>query len=162
MNIKLPEISIPTRISCGYTGYQTNKFDLKSNTENGGWVVGWADDIAEKDVLLGLVAAGVSVASSEPGPFLLWVEELVSRTTSTLLADLDSEFKNKIRKQVSEVASRVIRDAILGKDSREELGSIDTLDFKVGAIKYSGKNKVCGNTVSTTWGMKPYIGLRLR
>ncbi|NQX57530.1 hypothetical protein [Paenibacillus qinlingensis] len=147
---------------CGYTGYKTNKFDLKQKVENGGWIVAWSDDISETDAIQGVVAAGVSVVSSNPGPFLLWIEQLVERTISSLASDAKQKFTDEIRKQVNELAADVIKRALQGKDASEALKQFDTLDVKAGAIKYSGKNVVCGNTVTTTWGMKPYIAFRLR
>lgn len=51
-------LSIPP-ICNGHTGYQTNKFNLKNKVEFGGWVAGWANDIAKVDVAQGVVAAEV-------------------------------------------------------------------------------------------------------
>jgi len=42
--IKKPVIKLPP-VSCGFTGYKTNKFDLKVNVESGGWVAAWSDGI---------------------------------------------------------------------------------------------------------------------
>lgn len=150
---------IPT---CGFTGYKTNKFDQKDKIVSGGWVAGWADDIAEKDVLQGVVAAGVSVYSSNPAPFLYWVETLVNRTISSLSSSVKQRFTADVRNKVKELTADVIKQAIQGKSARETLSRFDTFDIKAGAIKYSGKNQVCGNTVSTTWGMKPYVAIRIR
>lgn len=154
--------SWPPKISCGFTGYKTNKFDQKDKIVSGGWVAGWADDIAEKDVLQGVVAAGVSVYSSNPAPFLYWVETLVNRTISSLSSSVKQRFTAEVRNKVKELTADVIKQAIQGKSARETLSRFDTFDIKSGAIKYSGKNQVCGNTVSTTWGMKPYVAIRIR
>lgn len=155
----IPTIPIPCH---GYTGYQTNKFDLKRNVESGGWVAGWAEDIAEKDVAQGVVAAGVSVASSNPGPFLSWVENLVDRTISTLSSDVKQKFTAGIKSEINHLVADVIKQAIQGKSARETLKHYDTFDFKGGAIRYSGRNMLCGKTVSNTWGMKPYLAFRIR
>ena len=45
---------------------------------------------------------------------------------------------------------------------RQALRNYDTVDFKAGAIRYSGANYLAGAVVSRTWGMKPYIGFRWR
>ncbi|PFB89778.1 hypothetical protein CN273_00065 [Bacillus thuringiensis] len=146
----------------GYTGYKTNKFDLKKNKESGGWTAGWAQDIAEKDVAQGVVAAGVSVASSNPAPFYAWIQNLVNRTISSLKKDVQRKFTPEIRKQINQLTAEVIKKAIQGKNPREVLKKYDTFDFKAGAIKYSGKNMLCGKTISSTWGMKPYLAFRIR
>ncbi|WP_081481740.1 hypothetical protein [Paenibacillus elgii] len=149
---------------CGYTGYKTNKFDRKRNVEKGGWVAAWADDIAEKDVLQGIVAAGVSVFSSNPGPFLTWIENLVTRTISSLKASAQQVFTREIRNQIEELAADVIKQAIQGRSAREALKEFKDIGFnvKAGAIEYSGKNMACGKTITSTWGMKPYIAIRVR
>lgn len=154
--------SWPPKLPCGFTGYKTNKFDLKDTIVSGGWVAGWADDIAEKDVLQGVVAAGVSVYSANPAAFLYWVESLVERTISSLSSSVKQNFTADIRNKVNQLAAGVIRQAIQGKSPRETLMQFDTFDVKAGAIRYSGKNQVCGNTISTTWGMKPYVAIRIR
>ncbi|WP_046956777.1 hypothetical protein [Bacillus cereus] len=146
----------------GHTGYLTNKFELELKIENGGWVTAWSNDIAEKDVLQGAVAAGVSVFSANPGPFLAWINELVNRTISSIQTDAQHKFTAEMRRVANEIAADVIRRAIQGKSPLETFKRFDTFDFKAGAIRYSGRNMACGNTVSTTWGMKPYIALRVR
>lgn len=145
----------------GHTGYLTNKFDLELKIENGGWITAWADDIAEKDVLQGVVAAGVSVFSSNPSAFLYGINNLVNRTISSLQTDAQHKFTAEMRRVANEIAADVIRRAIQGKSPLETFKQFDTFDFKAGAIRYSGRNMLCGNTVSTTWGMKPYIALRV-
>ncbi|ABY46734.1 hypothetical protein [Bacillus mycoides] len=146
----------------GHTGYLTNKFDLELKIENDGWITAWADDIAEKDVLQGVVAAGVSVFSSNPSAFLYRINNLVNRTISSLQTDAQHKFTAEMRRVANEIAADVIRRAIQGKSPLETFKQFDTFDFKAGAIRYSGRNMLCGNTVSTTWGMKPYIALRVR
>ncbi|WP_002151830.1 hypothetical protein [Bacillus cereus] len=141
----------------GHTGYLTNKFDLELKIENGGWVTAWANDIAERDVL-----QGVSVFSANPSAFLYWINNLVNRTISSLQIDEQHKFTAEMRRVANEIAADVIRRAIQGKSPLETFKQFDTFDFKAGAIRYSGRNMLCGNTVSTTWGMKPYIALRLR
>ncbi|WP_257149848.1 hypothetical protein [Bacillus cereus] len=162
--VSAPSISVPSipPICHGYTGYQTNKFNHQHNVESGGWVAGWADDIAEVDVAQGVVAAGVSVVSSNPAPFYAWVRDLVDRTISSLKHDVQQKFTAEIRNQINHLTADIISQAIQGKSPRQVLRKYDTFDFKAGAIRYSGRNMVCGNTVSTTWGMKPYIAIRIR
>lgn len=140
--------------------YETNKFDLKSKIEEGNWIVAWSDDISETDVAQGVVAAGVSIFTAEPGPFLLWVENLVNETITSLTKDAQNKFPEAIKQEVNQLAAEIIMRAIQGKDPLETSKRFDTVDFKAGAIKYSGKNIVLGNTISTTWGMKPYIAFR--
>lgn len=159
------KLSVPhPRIKIGKTGYESNKPELKIKIEKGSppWVVAWADDVAEKDVLNGVVSAGVSIASSNPGPFIAWISELVKRTISSLKKDASKKFPDAIQNEVTKLAADIIREAITGKVSREVFKPYDTVDFKAGAIKYSGKNLVAGKTISTTWGMKPYIAFRVK
>ncbi|WP_219375723.1 hypothetical protein [Bacillus mycoides] len=147
----------PPPVCHGHTGYLTNKFDLELKIENGGWVTAWANDIAEKDVL-----QGVSVFSANPSAFLYWINNLVNRTISSLQTDAQHKFTAEMRRVANEIAADVIRRAIQGESPLETFKQFDTFDFKAGAIRYSGRNMLCGNTVSTTWGMKPYIALRVR
>ncbi|MGE6599929.1 hypothetical protein [Bacillus proteolyticus] len=147
----------PPLVCHGHTGYLTNKFDLELKIENGGWVTAWANDIAEKDVL-----QGVSVFSTNPSAFLYWINNLVNRTIASLQTDAQHKFTAEMRRVANEIAADVIRRAIQGKSPLETFKQFDAFDFKAGAIRYSGRNMLCGNTVSTTWGMKPYIALRVR
>lgn len=89
--------------------YETNKFDLKSKVEEGNWIVAWSDDISETDVELGIVAGGVSIYSANPGPFLLWVEDLVNRTIYSLTEDAQDRFPEAIKDQVNQLATDVIK-----------------------------------------------------
>lgn len=66
-----------------HTGYLTNKFELEHKIEKGDWVTAWSDDIAETDVLQGVVAAGISVFNANPTAFLYWINELANRTISS-------------------------------------------------------------------------------
>ncbi|MGQ4706035.1 hypothetical protein [Bacillus thuringiensis] len=146
----------------GHTGYLTNKYGLELKIENGGWVTAWSDDIAEIDVLQGVVARGVSVFNANPTAFLYWINEIVNRVISSLKTNAQQKFSAEMRRVANEIAADVIRRAIQGKSPLETFKRFDTFDFKAGAIRYSGRNMLCGNTVSTTWGMKPYIALRVR
>ncbi len=146
----------------GFTGYKTNKFDLKSQQEHGGWTVAWADDIKETDVLEGVVSVGVSIYLENPAPFYQWIERLINRTINSLVSSAGRTFPNHIYSQVRSLAADVIREAIRGRSPRDVMRQYDTVDFKAGAIKYSGANYLLGQVVSTTWGMKPYIGFRWR
>ena len=143
-------------------GYQTNKFELKAQTEQGGWVVAWAEDVTETDTIQGVVAAGVSVVSENPGPFYLWVETLVDRTIDSMAADAKARFPGAILGQVRNLAADAIKAAVTGRRGNEVLRNYDTVDFKAGAIMYSGRNFIGNNTVSRTWGLKPYVAFRWR
>ncbi|WP_205415151.1 hypothetical protein, partial [Serratia marcescens] len=74
-----------------------------------------SDDIAEKDVLQGVVAAGVSVFSANPTAFLYWINELVNRTISSIQTDAQHKFTAEMRRVANEIAADVIRRAIQGK-----------------------------------------------
>lgn len=144
------------------TGYETNKFDLKADQERGWTAVAWSDDITETDVARGLVSAGVSVYTANPAPFLAWVEHLVERTISSLGQSARDRFPRAIMGQVRSLAADTIRAAIQGQSAREVLRNYDTVDFKAGAIRYSGRNWIDvpfrgRQTVSRTWGMKPSL-----
>ena len=140
--------------------YQTNKFDKKAKVEGGGWTTSWAEDVSETDVGLGLVAVGVDIYGGGGSAFALWVENLVQRTVSSLGRDLSAN----VKKEATNIGMQIIREAIAGKSSKQIIRQFDTLDIKAGAIRYSGRNRepVFCNTISTTWGMKPYIAFRVR
>lgn len=138
--------------------YETNKFDLKAEVDGGGWTTSWADDISETDAAQGVVAGGVSIYTANSGPFIVWVEQLVQRTVNSISADLTGNALQEAEK----LARQVIYDAVSGKSSREITKQFDTVDFKAGAIQYSGRNLLGGQTVSTTWGLKPYVAFRVR
>ena len=140
------------------SGYQTNKFDLQNEVEGGGWTVAWAEDISETDALKGVVAAGVSIYSSNPEVFMQWIKNLIDRTVDSLYANMQKEYSEK----AVELASEVIISAIQGKTAKEISASMDTVDFKAGAIKYSGRNYIGDTTISRTWGLKPYVAFRIR
>lgn len=153
--------------------YETNKFDRKAKVEKGGWVVAWAKDISETDAIEGVVAGGVSIYSANPAPFIAWVETLVERTISSLMASAKEEFPNAIRRQAMDLAMEAIKAAIQGQDAREVFRQYDTVDFKAGAIKYSGRNyQNVWNPFKwkhekiyygpPTWGIKPYVAFRWR
>jgi len=55
-----------------------------------------------------------------------------------------------------------MKAALSGKSGKEVFKQYDIVDFKAGAIRYSCKNTVLGNTVSTTWGLKLYVAFRWR
>jgi hypothetical protein len=135
-------------------GYSTNKFDKKAAVEAGGWTVAWSEDITETDLLQGVVAAGVSFASDEPGPFLAWVTSLVQRTAESL--------ESTVEKEAAQVARDVISRALSGHSAKEVTKAFSDWDMKAGAITYSGANTVGGVTISKTWGMKVYVGFRQR
>lgn len=137
-------------------GYETNKFDKKAKVAAGGWTVSWAKDISETDVGLGLVAAGVSIYDGSAS-FQVWAENLVRRTISSLGENLSEN----VKAELTTILKKVLFDAIQGKSAKNTFKKFDTFDFKAGAIKYSGKNRFLCNTVSTTWGMKPYVAFRI-
>lgn len=143
-------------------GYETNKPERKAKVEEGGWVVAWADDVSETDAITGVVAAGVSIYAGNPAPFLQWVEALVQRTIDSLINSAQGVFPNAILGQVKQLAADTIKSAVSGKSAKEVLKEYDTVDFKAGAIKYEGKNTAGGVTISTTWGIKPYVAFRWR
>ena len=137
--------------------YETNKFDLKAQVEGGGWTTSWSDDISETDAAQGVVAAGVSIYTANSGPFIIWVEQLVQRTVNSISADLTGNALQEAEK----LARQIIYDAVSGKSAKEITKQFDTVDFKAGAIKYSGRNLIGNQTVSTTWGLKPYVAFRV-
>lgn len=153
-------------------GYETNKFDLKGRVESGGWKVAWADDISETDVLRGVVAVGVSIYAGNPGPFYAWIEHLIDRTIRSLAGSAANRFPAAVERQARQLAADVIKQAIRGRSAREVFRRYDTVDFKAGAIRYSGRNvqrvwnpikwKHEEITLSRTWGLKPYVAFRWR
>jgi hypothetical protein len=155
----VPTIKLPDM------GYQTNKFDLKAEVEGTGatrWAVAWGDDISETDAVQGVVAAGVSIYSANPGLFMAWVDALIDRTIDSMVGSAKTEFPQYILSQVRQLAQDASRAAGQGKDAREVSRNYDTVDFKAGAIRYSGRNFVGSVNVSRTWGLKPYVAFRWR
>jgi hypothetical protein len=137
--------------------YETNKFDFKAKQEAGGWVLAWSDDISETDAIKGVVAAGVSAYTGSPA-FVLWVDNLVDKTIQSTTTSASVRFPDNIRSQVSNIAQEVILAAIQGKSAKSALKSFDTVDFKAGAIRYTGGNYLGKQLVGPhTWGMKIYL-----
>lgn len=142
--------------------YETNKFELKAQQEEGGWVLAWSDDLSETDAIEGVVAAGVSIYTGGSS-FVLWVHELVDRTIQSTMDSARTRFPDYIQRQAENLAQQVIFAAIQGKSPRQALRNFDTVDFKAGAIRYTGGNYI-GNQLAGphTWGMKIYLGFRVR
>lgn len=142
--------------------YETNKFDLKAEQEAGGWVLAWSDDISETDVINGAVAAGVSIYSGTPA-FSLWVEELIDRSIASITQSANEKFPDYIQSQAKSLAQQILFDAIQAKSPKNALQNFDTVDFKAGAIRYTGGNYLGERLVGPhTWGMKIYLGFRVR
>jgi hypothetical protein len=142
--------------------YETNKFDFKAKQEAGGWILAWSDDISETDAIKGVVAAGISVYTGSPA-FGLWVDNLVDKTIQSTTRSAGVRFPDNIQRQVSNIAQEVISAAIQGKSAKSALKSFDTVDFKAGAIRYTGGNYLGKQLVGPhTWGMKIYLGFRVR
>ncbi len=161
-NPEIPGVTIP---GIPPNGFQTNKWDLMQEVEGTGpekWAVAWGDDISETDVAQGVVAAGVSVVSVEPGPFLEWVTNLIQRTIDSMEASAQQNFPNYLRDQMTSLATDAIATAIRGQSANEVIRNFDTVDFKAGAISYSGRNFVGDINLSRTWGLKPYVAFRWR
>lgn len=144
------------------SGYRSNKTSLMNNVAAGGWAVAWSDDITETDAGEGIVAAGVSIATDEPGPFMAWIQDLIDRTIDTLEDSAQQVFPTYLESQLETLAADAIRAAVQGNSENNVLRSFDTLDFKAGCIAYSGGNFVLGNNVAPTGGLKPYVGIRWR
>lgn len=138
-------------------GYETNKFDKKAKVEGGGWKVSWAKDISETDVLLGFVTAGVSVYDGST-TFQVWAQNLVRRTISSLGEDVPKNVKGEL----TTILKKVVFDAVTGRSAKNTFKQFNTFDFKAGAIKYSGRNRAFCNTISRTWGLKPYVAFKIR
>jgi hypothetical protein len=120
--------------------YITNKWDKKIEIEAGGWVAAWSDDISETDAINGVVAAGVSIYTGSPAVFIAWVKQLVERTIDSLISSASREFPDAVFDKVLPLATDTIKAAIEGKDAKEVPKQYDTVDFKAGAIRYSGRN----------------------
>jgi len=142
--------------------YETNKFNLKAEQEAGGWILAWSDDISETDAINGAVAAGVSIYSGGTA-FALWIQNLVQRTIGSTMRSAETRFPDYIERDAESLAQQVIFDAIQSKSSRNALRNYDTVDFKAGAIRYTGGNYLGNQLVGPhTWGMKIYLGFRVR
>ncbi|NUM34507.1 MAG: hypothetical protein HUU50_08185 [Candidatus Brocadiae bacterium] len=146
--------------------YESNKDSEKAKVENGGWCVAWADDVSETDVARGIVSVAGSISVGNPGPFYAWIENLADRTIASLGHSAASKMPGYIKNQAKELARDIIKAAVQGKGAKEAFKNFDTVDFKAGAIKYSGTNyqKIGGKkiTLSKTWGIKPYVAFRWR
>ena len=149
--------------------YITNKWDKKAEVEAGAWVAAWSDDISETDAINGVVAAGVSIYTANPAAFIEWVTALIERTIDSLISSAQREFPDAILGQVKDLAVEIIKSAVDGRDAKETLKQFDTVDFKAGAIRYSGRNyewNVFAQRYDPigppTWGLKPYVAFRWR
>lgn len=151
--------------------YISNKPEKKEEVEKGPpkWTVAWADDISETDAAMGLVAVGVSIYTGNAGAFLEWVRQLLQQTIDSLLASASEEFPNAIRSQVEQLALDTIKAAVQGNSAKEVFKQYDTIDFKAGGIKYSGRNYEWNIFAQRydpigppTWGLKPFIAFRWR
>src|SRR5438132_11504004 len=139
-------------VSDAYGKYRSNKPRLMKEVQADGWVVAWAKDISETDAIKGVVAAGVSVYATNPAPSIEWVRQLVDRTIASLTASARQRFSQELRSQAEKFAREAIEAAIRGKNANEILRQFDTVDFKAGAIKYSGGNYIGNQIISPTWG----------
>jgi len=75
----------------------------------------------------------------------------------------ETRFPDYIERDAESLAQQVIFDAIQSKSSRNALRNYDTVDFKAGAIRYTGGNYLGNQLVGPhTWGMKIYLGFRVR
>ncbi len=148
-------------LSSLHAQYESNKKEKKAKVEEGGWKAIWADDITETDVAKGIVSVAGSVAVGNPGPFYAWIENLVNRTIVSLGDDAASKMPGHIKEQAKQLARDIIKAAVQGKSAKEVFRSFDTVDFKAGAIKYSGGNRF-GPITARTWGLKPYVAFRWR
>ena len=142
--------------------YKTNKFNLKAQQEAGGWMLAWSDDISETDAISGVVAAGVSIYSGGSA-FTLWIHNLVQRTIQSTMRSAGARFPGYIQDQAENLARQVIYAAMQGGSPRNALQHFDTVDFKAGAIRYTGGNYLGDQLIGPhTWGMKVYLGFRVR
>jgi hypothetical protein len=92
--------------------------------------------------------------------------EVVTYTVSSLGQDAASKFPEELLKKAKKLAAQTIKAAVSGRSAKEVFQKFDTVDFKAGAIRYSGRNyiKIGGReiTISRTWGLKPYVAFRWR
>ena len=114
-------------------------------------------------------SAGVSIYSGNAGPFIAWVKALVDRTIKSLVTSAGKTFPAAILSEVQKLAADAINAAIEVKDANESLKKYDTVDFKAGAIRYSGRNyewNIFSQDYTPigppTWGIKPYVCFRWR
>lgn len=149
--------------------YITNKWDKKAEVEAAGWIAAWAEDISETDAINGVVAAGISIYTGSPTVFIEWVKLLIDRTIDSLIASAGRQFPEAVLGQVIQLATDTIKAAIQGQDAKEVLKQYDTVDFKAGAIRYSGRNHEWNVFAQRydpfgppTWGIKPYVAFRWR
>ena len=133
------------------------------------WIAAWSEDISETDVIVGVVAAGISIYSASPSPFINWVKQLVQRTIDSLKQSAAKDFPQNILDEVVQLATQAIKAAVKGENANEVFKQFGTVDFKAGAIKYSGRNYVWNIFAERydpigppTWGIKPYIAFRWR
>jgi len=146
----------------GFTGYRTNKFELREKVQQGGWIVAWGNDISETDLINGAVAAGVSVYSGNPIAFKAWVNQLVWETFYSLKKSLGKDVPPAVAQHAQQYAQQVLIDVIRRRSLRASMRRFDTVDFKAGMIQYEGGNYLGGRKVSPTGGFKPYVAFRWR
>lgn len=139
----------------GFTGYRTDKWDLMRQQEDGGWVVAYSQDITESDLAVGVIATILGVLPA-------WASHLVDRTMDSLQQDARERFSADLRDRLKRFVEEVFRAAINGRSARQAFDQFGRFDFKAGAIRYGGANYFLGNVISRTWGLKLYVGYRIR
>lgn len=170
---------------CGeaYAGkFVTNKWEKKAAVRNGGWYVAYGRELTETDVIHGLVAAGISIYTSNSVVVSTWAQNLIKESIvemQTSLGQVSNQFGLEAQRRSRNLAIHVIRDLLRGK--RPGVSGIlrhGVVEFKAGVSEYNGRNQVwdptygcsfgnfthCGGyrTISTTWALVPYVAIRFR
>lgn len=154
--------------------YETNKWDRREEIAEGGWFVAYGAELTETDLIDGIVAAGVSIAMANPGPFIAWCESLVDRS----IAKLEEAVSNVARYLGREALARLqswavdrLRTLIGARQDASHGRRFAGLDCKVGLARYSGANREWfsnfsreggyWHTISRTFSAQPYIAVRI-
>ena len=145
--------------------YITNKFEKKGKIEEG-WIVAFGIEITETDISKAIVAAGLSIFTSNPVVIYAWMEELVTESIGKMPNRIRDNFSSEAKDEAIKFAIEIIRELIKGKGAGELLKKIGNINFKAGVGEYIGENQVKAfgggwNIISETHFWQPYIGIKI-
>ena len=144
------------------TGYTSNKKSRQASVRKGGWKVAWGKEINETHALSAAAATyfsggvgGTAYVTNLLNESQMEMMKAVRQTGNVFAKDMQKELKNW--------AGRVISDSIRQrKASSSTFSKHPQVDVKAGVMTYSGGNMLFGKIVAPTFGMIPYVAVRIR
>lgn len=144
------------------TGYTSNKKSKQAAVKKGGWKVAWGKEINETHALNAAAATyfsggvgGTAYVTALLNESQVEMMKAVRQTGNVFTKDMQKELRNW--------AGRVISDSIKQrKPASSTFKRHPQVDVKAGVMTYSGGNKLFGQVVAPTFGMIPYVAVRIR